>query len=160
MGWFRKTPKTAEELAQVKQELDELRQAMERHDIQASALTNTLNSQPDLPALVGRIDALDTSIADRNDAAVAAQLDQISKRLDDLDARVTSVSTELVNQISELGGEIDALQKRAASEPMSDEVADMLRDSQERLASEQARYQIAFREDLAKLAEQLKRARS
>jgi hypothetical protein len=43
---------------------------------------------------------------------------------------------------------------------MADEVADALRDSQERLASEQARYQIAFREDLARLAEQLKRPRS
>ena len=160
MGWFRKTPKTAEELEQVKQELDKLREAMEQHDIRASALTNTLDSQPDLPALVGRIDALDTSIADRNDGAVTAQLDQISKRLDDLDARVTAVSTELANQISELGGEIDAVQKRAEAEPMSDEVADMLRDSQERLASEQARYQIAFREDLARLAEQLKRPRS
>ena len=160
MGWFRKTPKTAAELAEVKQELDRLREAIERHDIRASALTDTLSSQPDLPALVGRIDALDTSIADRNDDAVTAQLDQISKRLDDIDARVTSVSTELANQISELGGEIDALQKRAEAEPMADEVADLLRDSQERLASEQARYQIAFREDLARLAEQLKRPRS
>ena len=32
-------------------------------------------------------------------------------------------------------------------------------DAQERLASEQARYQIAFREDLARLAEQLRRPR-
>jgi DNA repair exonuclease SbcCD ATPase subunit len=160
MGWFRKTPKNAEELAQVKQEMDKLREAMDRHDIQATALANSLNSQPDLPALVGRIDALDTTLGNRNDPALAAQLDQISKRLDDLDARITSVSTELANQISELGGEIDTLQKRAEAEPMADEVADMLRDSQERLASEQARYQIAFREDLAKLAEQLRRPRS
>jgi uncharacterized membrane-anchored protein YhcB (DUF1043 family) len=160
MGWFRKTPKTAAELAEVKQEMDRLREAIERHDAQASALTDTLNSQPDLPALVGRIDALDTSIADRDDAVVSGQLAQISKRLDDLDARVTSVSTELANQISELGGEIDALQKHAAAEPMGDDVADVLRDSQGRLASEQARYQIAFREDLARLAEQLKRPRS
>lgn len=160
MSWFRKTPKTAEELAQVKQEMDKLRLAMESHDIRATALTNTLNAQPDLPTLVGRIDALDTSVAKRNDTAVTAQLDQISKRLDDLDARVTSVSTELANQIGELGGEIDALQKRAGAEPMTDEVAAALRGSQERLAGEQARYQIAFREDLAKLAEQLKRPRS
>ena len=34
-----------------------------------------------------------------------------------------------------------------------------LRDGQVRLANEQARYQIAFREDLARLAEQLKRPR-
>lgn len=160
MGWFRKTPKTAEEFAQVKQEMDKLREAMERHDIRATALTNSLNSQPDIPALVGRVDALDTSVAKRNDAAVTAQLDQMSKRLEDLDARITAVSTELANQISELGGDIDALQKRAESEPMTDEIADALRESQERLAGEQARYQIAFREDLAKLAEQLKRPRS
>lgn len=160
MGWFRKTPSNADELAQVKQEVDKLREAMDRHDIRATALTNTLDSQPDLPSLVGRIDALDTTLGNRDDAAVTAKLDQISKRLDDLDARITSVSTELANQISELGGEIDTLQKRAEAEPMADEVADALRDSQERLASEQARYQIAFREDLARLAEQLKRPRS
>jgi len=160
MGWFRKTPNNADELAQVKQEMDKLREAMDRHDVRATALTNTLDSQPDLPSLVGRIDALDTTLGSRDDAAVTAQLDQISKRLDDLDARITSVSTELANQISELGGEIDTLQKRAEAEPMADEVADALRDSQERLASEQARYQIAFREDLARLAEQLKRPRS
>ena len=157
MGWFRKTPKIAEELAQVKQELDKLREAIERHDVRATTLTNSLNSQPDIPSLIGRIDALDTTLSTRDDSAVTAQLDQIGKRLDDLDARITSVSTELANQISELGGDIDALQKRAEDEPMTDEIADMLRDSQERLASEQARYQIAFREDLARLAEQLRR---
>src|ERR671919_57432 len=106
MGWFRKTPKTAEELEQVKQEMDRLREAIDRHDLRATALTNSLNSQPDLPTLIGRIDALDTSVAKRDDTAVTAQLDQISKRLDDLDARITSVSTELANQIGELGGEI------------------------------------------------------
>ena len=137
-----------------------MREAIERHDVQATALTNSLNSQPDIPSLVGRIDALDTTLSTRDDSAVTERLDQIGKRLDDLDARITSVSTELANQISELGGDIDALHKRAEAEPMADEIADMLRDSQERLASEQARYQIAFREDLAKLAEQLKRARS
>jgi hypothetical protein len=37
-------------------------------------------------------------------------------------------------------------------------VIDELRDGQVRLANEQARYQIAFREDLARLAEQLRRS--
>lgn len=159
MGWFRKTPKTAEELAQVKQEMERLREAIDRHDTRAAEITTTLQSQPDLPGLVGRVEALDQSLSQRDDTAVAARLDAISKRLDELDGRIRSVSTELANQISELGGDIDALQKRAESEPMSDEVADLLRESQERLASEQARYQIAFRQDLARLAEQLKRAR-
>ena len=159
MSWFRKT-KTSIELARVKREVDKLREAIGRHDIRAMELASALDSQPDIPSLVGRIDALDSSVAARDDAALGAQLDRISKRLDDLDARITSVSTELANQISELGGDIDAMQKWAEAEPMADEVAEMLRDSQERLASEQARYQIAFRDDLAKLAEQLRRARS
>jgi hypothetical protein len=68
------------------------------------------------------------------------------------------VSTELANQLRELGGDIDALAARppaAVDEGSLEEV----RDTQERLANEQARYQIAFRADLARLAEHLQRTR-
>jgi len=63
-------------------------------------------------------------------------------RIASLDDRVTSVSTELVNQLTELGHDLDAG-----------------RNGQIKLAGEQARYQIAFREDLARLAQDLQRTR-
>jgi DNA repair exonuclease SbcCD ATPase subunit len=80
-----------------------------------------------------------------------------------LDQRLTNVSTELANQLSELGRDIDGLGQRlpeVAEGTVSDEVVDALRGGQVKLANEQARYEIAFREDLAALAEQLRRARS
>jgi hypothetical protein len=99
-----------------------------------------------------------------NDAAVR----ETSAQLSALEQRVTAVSIELANQINEIGSDIDALaslpstdgpttEPRSLSE-VSDEVLDALRTAQVRLASEQARYEIAFREDLAALAEQVRRA--
>ena len=80
-----------------------------------------------------------------------------------LDQRLTNVSTELANQLSELGRDIDGLGQRVpevAEGTVSEEVVDALRGGQVKLANEQARYEIAFREDLAALAEQLRRARA
>ena len=71
---------------------------------------------------------------------------------------VTAVSTELANQVSELGTDLDALTRRPPEERPDPAEFEELRDGQVRLANEQARYQIAFREDLARLAEQLRRA--
>jgi hypothetical protein len=85
------------------------------------------------------------------------RLDELATKLAELDARVSSVSTELANQIAELGHDIDALGSRDPTVPTDGAVVDELRDGQVRLANEQARYQIAFREDLARLAEQLRR---
>jgi hypothetical protein len=143
---------------------------------------------PPDPALVARVDSLTgkvmmveqsaaqaaagladiAQLAERlaaNDAAVRATTEQLST----LEQRITSVSVELANQINELGSDIDALAALPAgastggTEPgslstLSDEVLDALRSAQVRLASEQARYEIAFREDLAALAEQIRRA--
>ncbi|HAP75103.1 MAG TPA: hypothetical protein DCR14_03385, partial [Acidimicrobiaceae bacterium] len=67
------------------------------------------------------------------------------------------------NQISELGRDIDGLadQPAAAGGPaISDELIDNLRNAQVKLANEQARYEIAFRQDLAALAEQVLRRNS
>ncbi|MFM7044914.1 MAG: hypothetical protein ACKOYG_05105 [Ilumatobacteraceae bacterium] len=142
---------------------------------------------PPDPALVSRLDSLTgkvmvieqstaqaaagmadiAQLAERltaNDAAVRANTEQLGA----LEQRITSVSIELANQINELGSDIDALASLPAgstaggSEPgsistLSDEVLDALRSAQVRLASEQARYEIAFREDLAALAEQIRR---
>lgn len=121
---------------------------------------------------------LDTGDADRC---------QLADVVGVLQQRVASVGTELTNQLSELSGEIDVLQARpdptvavaAVSELRADvgglqsdvhdlatavkgveDDADGLRTAQERLANEQARYQIAFRDDLASLADRLARKRT
>lgn len=85
--------------------------------------------------------------------AVTAHVETIGVRIDQLDARITSISNELANQITELSGDIEELS--SDDEPPS-ELVDHLRDTQVKLANEQARYQIAFRQDLANLAEFLK----
>ena len=80
-----------------------------------------------------------------------------------LDQRLTNVSTELANQLSELGRDIDGLGQRipeVAEGTVSDEVVDALRGGQVKLANEQARYEIAFRQDLASLAELLRHGRA
>jgi len=131
MGWFRRQM-DPEELERVRTELAELRQAIDEADGRRTA-----------------------ELAERPNA----DLDALASKLADLDARVTSVSTELANQVSELGHDIDALAHAPAPNGHAppDAVLGELRDGQVRLANEQARYQIAFREDLARLAEQLRR---
>lgn len=85
---------------------------------------------------------------------IRARVQRLSDRIDQVDARITSISTELANQISELSGDVEAL---GGSQPAAEGVVAEIRDAQVRLANEQARYQIAFRQDLADLAERLKR---
>ena len=84
-----------------------------------------------------------------------ARMQRISERIDEVDQRISSISTELANQITELSGDIEAM---GGNEPPTDEIVDELREAQTRLAGEQARYQIAFRQDLAELADRLRRA--
>jgi septal ring factor EnvC (AmiA/AmiB activator) len=84
-----------------------------------------------------------------------ARLQRLSDRLDEVDARITSISTELANQITELSGDIESIAKE---HPPTDDIVTEIRDAQVKLANEQARYQIAFRDDLADLAERLRRS--
>ena len=88
-----------------------------------------------------------TADLDELRANLTARVDALAQRLEWIDARITSISTELANQLTELGHEGDATSQAAVA----------LRDAQTKLANEQARYQIAFREDLATLADRLKR---
>ena len=90
-----------------------------------------------------RIDEFDT---------VREQVHSVATRLDQLDARITSISNELANQITELSSDLESLNGHEAAP----ELVDRLRDTQIKLANEQARYQIAFREDLAHLADFLR----
>lgn len=166
MAWFRRFPRTPAELAAVRMEIDTLRLAMIRHEEHVRTVAASITAPPEpaptaappaMTELAGRVDAIDKALSDRSDTDVAARLDGVVEQIGALDARITSVSKELANQLSELGNDIDSLQHRPPGEPVDEEVLDDLRDTQERLANEQARYQIAFRADLARLAEQLRR---
>ena len=116
-------------------------------------------------------DGLDERIAELRD-----QLDHLARQTTSIDDRVTSVSMELANQLTELSSDIDELDRRS-SQPGSgggtadgdtaeleariaerlDAAMDDMLDSTERLAAEQARYEIKFRADLAELAERIRR---
>jgi len=93
-----------------------------------------------------------------NDIATRQATEQVAT----LTQRVNQISTELANQLAELSNDIDSLTETrpvAAAVSLTDEVLDMLRTAQVNLAAEQARYEIAFRQDLAALAEQVRQAR-
>ena len=135
------------QLAALQQRFDELQSQPATTD--AAAITNGLAAQ--LAQLAERISASD--IAARHAAEQVATLDQ----------RLAAVSTELANQLRELGNDIDGLaahQGDAAAGVVSDEVLDAIKSGQVKLAAEQARYEIAFRQDLAALAEQVRRGKA
>jgi chromosome segregation ATPase len=139
MSFFRRTPHGSADLDRVRAEIRRLDRAMRHYDERAKQFEGASAAQGD-PA-----------------ADLAARLDALAERLDALDGRLTAVSTELANQLSELGNDIEALNNRPPGATVDEQSLDELRDAQTRLASEQARYQIAFREDLARLAEELRR---
>ncbi len=92
-----------------------------------------------------------------NDASTRVATEQVSA----VEQRLNAVSTELANQVSELGRDLDGLAAHTddtSRSAVSDELFDGLKTSQVKLAAEQARYEIAFRQDLAALAEQVRRS--
>ncbi|MBL6634856.1 MAG: cell division protein ZapD [Actinobacteria bacterium] len=114
-----------------------------------------------------RLDQLDNVIAalstrvqelEQERETTVSKLSEIVERTNRLDARITSTTTELARQLDELGNELSAV---ADQEPV--DVAAVvnaslteIRQSQTQLAQEQARYQAAFRTDIAVLIEQLR----
>lgn len=132
MAWFKKRSADAAAMEELKAEVRSM----------ASRLDTPIESTPDGPPA--------TTAADLDD--VRDQLKALAERVDGIDDRITAISTELANQLTELSNEIettetpDAVQERALNQ---------VRDAQQRLANEQARYQIAFRRDLAELADRL-----
>ena len=80
----------------------------------------------------------------------------IANRLAVLEGRVSGMGAELSRQMHELSDEIEHL-TNASNSNETDAVVAQLRISQARLATEQARYEIAFRQDLATLAEMLRK---
>jgi tetrahydromethanopterin S-methyltransferase subunit G len=182
MGWF--TKRDPDEIERLRAEVASMAaqlQASEQSKVElagrvagiAERLDTPLPAPPEPapaapsvdPAEIDKLNARLQRLGDRVDGVAGvdpAELEQIdgtlrrlTERLDELDGRITSISTELANQITELSGEIESAGGR---EPATDDVVDELRDAQTRLAAEQARYQIAFRQDLADLADRLRRA--
>ncbi|MBA3605292.1 MAG: hypothetical protein M3487_01760 [Actinomycetota bacterium] len=139
MGLFRRaTPTDSAAVEQMKAELATLRAALDEQRAATSAIARQLRLRPE-------------------EVPTAVRLDELAAQLSALDQRVTSVSTELANQVTELGHDIDAAGGHHNGNGAGEAVIGELHDGQVRLATEQARYQIAFREDLARLAEQLRR---
>ncbi len=166
---------------EIDRQLAELR---ERLDHQASLpdrladLDRRLAAMPDrgtdIQQLQERISELAASVPDTG--GLSAQLTELSQRVSSsegdaraalaqanaLDERIQSVSTQLANQLGELSRDMDSLATRqpaAAAVQVDDEALQTLRSGQVKLAAEQARYEISFREDLAMLAEQVRQLR-
>lgn len=131
----------------------------------------------DLAAQAGRLDevaaqAIDAPLVPTVDpddvSAMRAEMAQMAERMATLDRRMTNVSTELANQLTELSNDLEVLLEASNDDDPDDgdDVAavslaiEAVQRSTERLAGEQARYQIQFREDLAELAERLRRPTS
>ena len=170
MGLFRKN-KAGEQIATLRAELASLKQRLDESDRVKHHLENRVAELTATSSEVrSKVDGLTTITAppaeppptparadDERMTAFEGRLTALDERTETIDARITSVSTELTNQLSELSGEIDGLSGAAGAG--SAEELDELRENAERLANEQARYQIQFRQDLADLAERLRRAR-
>lgn len=117
-----------------------------------------------------RVSREETRVANERLAALEALVARLGTALDDekkanrdsaerltvIEARLVSLGSELANQIHEMGNEIEKLASREHDGSLA-EIAETLRVTQVRLAQEQARYEIAFRQDLAALADQLQR---
>jgi len=88
---------------------------------------------------------------------VQTDLRSVADRLGAVDERVTHMTSALTNQLHELDSEIEKLAGIADS--ASAETVNELRANQVRIANEQARYAITLRQDLAELAELLRRSR-
>ena len=167
--------------AEIDRQLAELRQ---RLDHQASLpdrladLDRRLSAMPDrggdIQQLQARISELASSVPDTGN--LSAQLSALSQRVTSsegdaraalaqanaLDERIQSVSTQLANQLGELSRDMDSLATRqpaTTTAQVDDQALQTLRSGQVKLAAEQARYEISFREDLAMLAEQVRQLR-
>lgn len=113
-------------------------------------------SAADLDALRSELAQLRSELTKRTNelSLVTAATNGLDQRISAIDTRLTNMTTELSHQLHELSSDIEAITQRE-SNPESVEALEQLRLSQIRIANEQARYQIAFRQDLAVIAEQL-----
>ena len=113
-----------------------------------------------LQAMQGELNAIRSELARRGAEIDAVHLDlrALTDRLGGVDDRVTQMTTAITNQLHELDADIEKL--AAMADAASAETVNELRANQVRIANEQARYAIALRQDLAELAELLRRNRA
>lgn len=162
MGLFKKRADPAE-LEAIKADIAAMAARLDRADADKDELGSRVHSltsrldtpTPTPPPPPPPAEPAKPEVTEADLDILRARFQRLSDRLDQVDARVTSISTELANQITELSGDIESIAKE---HPPTDDVVTEMRDAQVKLANEQARYQIAFREDLADLAERLRRA--
>ncbi len=116
-------------------------------------------SQSDLETLKTELVELREELTKRTNALslVTAMTNGLDQKISIISQRITTMTTELSHQIHELGSEIETLTK-SSQDNASREALEQLRINQIRIANEQARYEIAFRQDLAELVEQIHRA--
>ncbi|MEY3616059.1 MAG: hypothetical protein RLZZ518_1061 [Actinomycetota bacterium] len=117
--------------------------------VEASLLT----VQQEIVALRSEVDQRSSDIA-----VLRGTLQSLEDRLVGTDARVVQITTELTNQLHEIDSELERLATTA--DAASAETVTELRANQVRIANEQARYAITLRQDLAELAELLRKARA
>ncbi|WP_394935573.1 hypothetical protein [uncultured Ilumatobacter sp.] len=105
-----------------------------------------------------------TAVAPEDVEVMRTEITEMAESMAALDRRITNVSMELANQLTELSNDLEVLLLSADNKADDgDEAAvvglaiEAVQQSTERLAIEQARYQIQFRQDLAELAERLRR---
>jgi chromosome segregation ATPase len=125
--------------------------------------------QAELDAIRTQIAAISDQVHTlvRSENAHTEQLETLLARLNGLDARIVQVGHEVTHQLGELSGDIDTLSTRSnqLASDMSEltalpQMVDGVKSDQARLANEQARYEIAFRQDLAEIVEMLTKRRS
>ncbi|HEX4980450.1 MAG TPA: hypothetical protein VFV63_02080 [Ilumatobacteraceae bacterium] len=165
MGLFKRRSGEPGELERLRTGLAELRERLDESDAAKAELGSKIRSLTDRlatpitapphppPTPAAAAPTVDPAELE----AVRTQVARLTVRLEALDRRITTVSTELANQLGELSDDIDTLGKRSEAEAIDEATLVELRDAQTRLASEQARYQIAFRQDLAEIAERWRR---
>ncbi|MEN9504559.1 MAG: hypothetical protein RI958_485 [Actinomycetota bacterium] len=171
MALFRNKRVDPAEVAAMQAELRALRVRVESAELvkaqleeKLKAVTTATNAQSSL-AQMQRSELTEQIVSLRNRLGeVDARLDAAEReagaaleRATTVGSRVDSVAVELANQLTELGREIDTLVERSPAADTEGVLA--LRASQVKLAAEQARYEISFREDLAALAEQVRQLR-
>jgi len=114
--------------------------------------TNLARVHDEISTLRSELKQRDAQLSD-----VQSGLRALEGRLSDVDSRVTHMTTAITNQLHELDAEIEKLAETA--DAASAETVNELRANQVRIASEQARYAITLRQDLAELAELLRKSR-
>ncbi|MBJ7505519.1 MAG: hypothetical protein JHC86_07045 [Ilumatobacteraceae bacterium] len=113
-----------------------------------------------LRSVQGELNSLRAEVEQRGSdiSSMRSQLNVLEERLINADVRVTQITTALTNQLHEIDTELDRLTQTA--DAASAETVTQLRANQVRIASEQARYAITLRQDLAELAELLRKTRN